>query len=301
MSDWQKIRGRRAALASMLAAPLLLAGCGREQRATAPAAPRLLPTLIPTQVPSDSGPSLPQQPANPVPPIPEDSGWQIGEAGVALRHVRVPVTAISARVPLTIVRFDPAQTPVRVGYDPAKPRVLRTWFTAEQPILVINGGYFDSDYRSTALVIQDGIASGESYTGFGGMFAVHNDGTVELRPLRDTPYDPSEAITHATQSAPMLLFPGGVAAELQEDGQRARRSVVAIDQHGHMLFIVGPTSGLTLSELASWLASSDLELDRALNLDGGSSTGLFLAHGPLNESIDSFSPLPIVLLAGKQP
>jgi uncharacterized protein YigE (DUF2233 family) len=301
MSDWQKIRGRRAALARMLAAPLLLAGCGREQRATAPAAPRVLPTLIPTQVPPDSVPSPQPPPTNPVSPIPEDSGWLIGEAGVALRHVRVPVAATSARVPLAIVRFDPAQTPVRVGYDPTKPRVLRTWFAAERPILAMNGGYFDSEYRSTALVVQDGIASGESYTGFGGMLAVHNDGTVELRPLRDNPYDPSESLTHATQSAPMLLFPGGVAADLQDNGQRARRSVVAIDQHGYVLFIVGPTSGLTLSELAFWLAGSDLELDRALNLDGGSSTGLFLAHGPINESIDSFGPLPIVLLAGTQP
>ena len=297
--DRQKIRGRRAVLASMLAAPLLLASCGREQRASAPAAPRLLATLIPTQELSATVPPIPS--ANPISLPSEDTGWQSGGTGIAVRHMRVPVAATSAHVPFVIVQLDPAQAPLRVGYDPTKPRVLRTWFTAERPMVAINGGYFAADYQSTALVIQDGIANGESYNGFGGMLAVHSDGTVELRPLRDLPYDANEPLAHATQSSPMLVFPGGVAAELQEDGQRARRSVVAIDQRGRLLFIVGPTSGLTLSELAHWLADSDFDIDRALNLDGGSSTGLFLASGPINEAIDSFSPLPIVILAGTQP
>jgi hypothetical protein len=37
-------------------------------------------------------------------------------------------------------------------------------------------------------------------------------------------------------------------------------------------------------------------VDRALNLDGGSSTGLYLSDGTLQAAIDSFGLLPIVLL-----
>jgi uncharacterized protein YigE (DUF2233 family) len=232
--------------------------------------------------------------------MPDDTGWLADQTGIELRRLRIPVGEQQASVPLIIVRMNPAEVSLRVAYDPAQPRVLRSWFATEQPTLAMNGGYFTPEQRSAALVVSDGAASGESYAGFGGMLAVHADGAVELRPLRDMPYDPAETLLQATQSAPMLVFPGGLAAELEDDGERARRSAVAIDRSGRLLAIVSPTSGLTLRDLAGWLATSDLEIDRALNLDGGSSTGLFLASGGLSEAIDSFSPLPIVILVDRR-
>jgi hypothetical protein len=39
-----------------------------------------------------------------------------------------------------------------------------------------------------------------------------------------------------------------------------------------------------------------MNIDRALNLDGGSSTGLYVRDGDLAEAIDSFGPVPSVLL-----
>jgi len=71
---------------------------------------------------------------------------------------------------------------------------------------------------------------------------------------------------------------------------------VAIDRAGRVLLLISPTSDFTLRGLADWLSQSDLDVDRALNLDGGSSTGLYLSDGTLQEAIDSFGPLPIVLL-----
>jgi hypothetical protein len=64
--------------------------------------------------------------------------------------------------------------------------------------------------------------------------------------------------------------------------------------------LASPTSEFTLREMADWLSRSDLEVDSALNLDGGSSTGLYLSDGALQEAIDSFVPLPIVLLVDPQ-
>jgi hypothetical protein len=92
------------------------------------------------------------------------------------------------------------------------------------------------------------------------------------------------------------VFPGGEPAAIADDGRRARRSVVALDRAGRVLLLASPTSDFTLRGLADWLSRSDLDVDRALNLDGGSSTGLFLSDGALQEAIDSFGPLPIVLL-----
>jgi uncharacterized protein YigE (DUF2233 family) len=128
------------------------------------------------------------------------------------------------------------------------------------------------------------------------MLAVAPDDRVWLQPLHDQPYDPNVTLQQALQSFPMLVFPGGAPAALENDGQRARRTAVALDRAGRLLLIVSPTSGFTLRGLAEWLSRSDLDVDRALNLDGGSSTGLFLADGALNEAIDSLGPLPIVLL-----
>jgi uncharacterized protein YigE (DUF2233 family) len=199
-----------------------------------------------------------------------------------------------------VVRVDPATVRLRVGYTPERPRSLRAWVTEHKPLLAINGGFFTPEHRSTALVISDGIASGASYTDFGGMLAVSPQGEVSLRPLRDQPYDTAEPLDQALQSFPMLVFPGGVAADVQDNGARARRSVVAQDRGGRLLFLVTTGSSFTLAELAQWLAASDLEIDRALNLDGGSSTGLFLDAGQVHQEIDSYGPLPLVILVERR-
>jgi uncharacterized protein YigE (DUF2233 family) len=194
------------------------------------------------------------------------------------------------------VRLDPAQVRLRVAYAPEKPRGLRGWFEERRPLAVINGSFFTKEYQATGLIVADGSASGTSYEGFGGMLLVAPDGGLSLRALRDQAYDSGEPIDQALQSFPMLVFPGGAPAEIEDDGRRARRSAVAIDRAGRLLLLVSPGSDFTLRGLADWLAQSDLEIDRALNLDGGSSTGLYLNDGMLHEAIDAFGPLPIVLL-----
>jgi uncharacterized protein YigE (DUF2233 family) len=195
-----------------------------------------------------------------------------------------------------IVRIDPGQVRLRVAYTPDQPRGLRSWFEELHPIAAINGSFFTPENQATALVVSDGVSSGASYAGFGGMLAVAPDGGVSLRGLRDEPYDRAEPTGQALQAFPRLVFPGGTPARIEDDGRRARRSAVAIDRAGRLLLLASPTSDFTLRGLADWLAQSDLDVDRALNLDGGSSTGLYLRDGALHEEIDSFGPLPIVLL-----
>jgi uncharacterized protein YigE (DUF2233 family) len=273
----------------------LLIACDTARPAAQPPPPqppptRPIPTLFPTNVVA-TAPAAPQAPAQPA-----DSGWLPGGAGVELRRLRVPGANGRPAFPIVVVRLDPAQVRLRVAYAPERPRALRTWFDETRPTLAVNGGFFTEDYHSTALVVSDGAASGSSYEGFGGMLAVAPDGGVALWALRDQPYDPGEPLAQAMQSFPMLVFPGGQVAPIEDDGKRARRTAVALDRAGRLLLIASATSELTLRGLADWLGGSDLDIDRALNLDGGSSTGLFLKSGPLSEQIDSFGPLPLVLL-----
>jgi hypothetical protein len=101
------------------------------------------------------------------------------------------------------------------------------------------------------------------------------------------------------QSFPVLVKPGGVMGfpADADDGRPARRTVVAQDRRGRLLFLVAPRGYFSLHHLAVWLVASDLDVDVALNLDGGPSSGLWLRDGP---QIDSLVPVPsvIVVLAG---
>jgi uncharacterized protein YigE (DUF2233 family) len=225
-----------------------------------------------------------------------DSDWLAGPSGIELRRLRLDEAPEQPALPVTIVRIDPARARLRVAYAPDKPLPLRMWFAAHKPLAIINGGFFHEDYQTAALLISDGAASGASYEGFGGMLAIAPGGEVSIQPLRDQPYDPGEELAQAMQSFPMLVFPGGEAAQPDDNGERARRSALAIDRSGRLLLIASPASGFSLRGLAEWLSQSDLDIDRALNLDGGSSTGLFVRDGDLSEEIDSFGPLPSVLM-----
>ncbi len=256
---------------------VLLVGCGAVF--PSPAAP---PSSTTTRPPT---PTLP----------PGMAGWQSAGDGLALQQRQEDYR--DTRVRVTIVRIDPARVQFRVGYNTLTPPLLSGWCSQDGVVAVMNGGFFQSDYQSTALVIQDGVAHGSSYQGAGGMFAVDTNGAVSLRSLAEQPYAPDEPLVQAVQGWPMLVNPGGrLAYTSAEPGEQARRSVVAIDRAGHVLLMAFWGSDLTLHELAAWLVASDLEIDAAVNMDGGSSTGLCVRGGEAHAYVDAFTPLPLVVL-----
>ncbi|MCS6841736.1 MAG: phosphodiester glycosidase family protein [Roseiflexus sp.] len=262
---------------------ILATGCSRS---AVPPTTRLVATRMPTIVlPSAHTAS------NPV-----DTGWIGATQGIEVRTLSVAGIAPDVAAPVYIVRLDPSMVRLRVQYAPDTPQPLRTWVAAHRPLVAVNGGFFTADHRTTALLVTDGTAHGVSYTGFGGMLAVSSDGRIWIQALRDEPYNPAVPLDQAIQSFPMLVYPGSAAAEITDNGQRARRTAVAIDRVGRVLIIVCPISAFSLQALAAWLVSSDLEIDRALNLDGGSSSGLFVNAGEIRWQIDSFAALPSVLL-----
>ncbi|MGQ9549119.1 MAG: phosphodiester glycosidase family protein [Roseiflexus sp.] len=260
----------------------LTTGCSRE---AVPQPVRPVPTRMPTLAPSPTAAAERS-----------DSGWIVAVAGVEVRALMIGEGASDSPVPVYTVRLDPATIRLRIRYAPDAPQPLRTWFVAHRPLIALNGGFFTAENRATALIVSDGTVYGTSYSGFGGMLAASPDGRIWIQALRDEPYNPNIVIDQAIQSFPMLIYPGGAVASINDNGQRARRTVVAMDRAGRLLLIVCPTGAFSLQELALWLASSDLEIDRALNLDGGSSSGIFVSAGAVRWQIDSFTALPSVLL-----
>ena len=199
---------------------------------------------------------------------------------------------------VTIARFDPRNITLSVAYRPDAPLFASQWMQQEHALAVINGGYFDTNDIATALVISNGQASGSSYVGFGGMLSVDAQGHIGLRSLTQQPYDPNEAITQAVQSSPTLVL-NGKRTQFNSDASQNRRSVVAMDKQGRLLFIASPGQVFSLDELAGLLASSDLSISIAVNLDGGASTGLYVNGGNATSqhvAIDSLVKLPLVVI-----
>ncbi len=221
--------------------------------------------------------------------------WYPASSGIEVRyeHWKSPGNNEDT---VTIVRLDPQHIHLSIGYQPNQPMGLRDWMQQEQAKVIINGGYFDQQNNATALLVSNGQVSGSSYNGFGGMLSVDSNGTISLRSLRNQPYDPNtEQLQQATQSSPMLMI-DGQRTQFSANAASQRRTVVATDTKGRLLFIISPGEAFTLDELADLLVSSDLSLKNALNLDGGASTGLYMNAGGQQVAIDSISALPIVII-----
>lgn len=224
--------------------------------------------------------------------VPADTGWQLLRPGLEKRVINVMREDGRLAESVYILRFEPALFEFGVAYRPGEPLSLEQWQAETGALVVVNGGYFTEMNVATGLIVSNGQASGVSYGDFAGMLAVTAEGP-ELRWLVERPYDPNEGLVAAVQSFPLLVKPGGLVGFPDEDGLVNRRTVVAQDRQGRILFLLAPRGYFTLHRLSVFLAASDLELDIALNLDGGTSTGLLLAEPA--EGIGAYTLLPAVI------
>ncbi|HZO72095.1 MAG TPA: phosphodiester glycosidase family protein [Ktedonobacteraceae bacterium] len=221
--------------------------------------------------------------------------WLQGSPGVEVRAEDWKSPGNNEDI-VSIVRIDLHKAHLQVAYQPDQPLLMSEWMKQTNALAIINGGYFDTHNRPTGLLIADGQTYGTSYSGFGGMLAVDSQGNVTLRSLSQQPYDPNnEQLQQATQSAPMLML-NGKRTQFSANAASSRRSVVAVDKQGRLLLIVSPNQAFSLDELADLLASSDLSIQTALNLDGGASTGLYVHAGSQQVTVDPLTPLPIVIV-----
>jgi hypothetical protein len=165
-----------------------------------------------------------------------------------LRLLTLAVPSNGANAPITVLRLDPNLVRLRVGYAPGAPRALSQWQADSGALAVINGGFFSPEFTALGVTVSGGQAQGESLA-FGGMFAVDVNGAVSLRNLADQPYDGSEPLQEALQSFPILVRAPGEPAQIRENGERNRRTVVALDEAGRVLLIVAPTPAWTLQDM----------------------------------------------------
>ncbi len=197
---------------------------------------------------------------------------------------------------LIALRIDPAYYRFRVHYRPSDPLNLSGWRAAlPNALAFINGNFFDAQNRALGLVVADGVVYTQAYQGLGGMLQVQNDG-VRVRSTMLEPYA-GEALEQAVQAFPMLITNGQASFSNPQNDRISRRTVAGQDTQGRIVLIVtASVVGMRLVDLSSYLASTDMALVNAVNLDGGGSTLLALdVPGQPSSQIASFDAVPTVL------
>jgi uncharacterized protein YigE (DUF2233 family) len=205
-----------------------------------------------------------------------------------LEHRRIVMsegeTAESATIDLAL--FSTKSAAVRVIDNPAGTDDLAVAMRRERCVAGVNGGYFDPEDKPVGLVISDGklIAPLRKARLLSGVL-VAAAGRVQL--FRTAEYSPKRTANEALQCGPFLVDRGQPVPGLNET-RSARRTFVLTS--GPDRAALGFSSGVTLAELAKILTTPglapDLKVQRALNLDGGSSSAFWFAgeRGPFSIS-----------------
>ncbi len=244
-----------------------------------PAQPSVQPTDAPTVIPT------------------LDENWNSLSGGVQWRRLTFR-TSDNQDVGALVVRVDPSMATFKVIYTPGQSKLIQDWRLALPGALaIVNASFFDTSNNPIGLLAVDGTVMGQSIPRADtGMFQVQ-DNVVKVRSLYLEPYNNAERFEQAAQGFPVLMVRGQVATAFNPDvaAVSARRTVIAQDTKGRILFIVTPFASATLADMAHWLGISGLDINTAVNMDGGKSTSLYLATGGPSEFTLNLGPVPVVI------
>jgi hypothetical protein len=148
-------------------------------------------------------------------------------------------------------------------------------------LAVVNGGYFEADFRPSTWLKDAGVElSPKADTSKGGVLALPGagPGSVYIGPVSGLGFEPRLLL----QSFPLVVEAEGKSGVHRDDGRRAARTVAClVDDTLHLIVIAAPRGdGPTLFETAALLrdaSPSGFGCRRALNLDGGPSSGVWFS------------------------
>jgi len=226
-------------------------------------------------------------------------GWRRLAEGLEYRAVPLGSGSFPA---MHQVRLDPRCYRLRLGLarDAGPPlgtvRGMRQRLGA---VLAVNGGYFEDRGRplgylreAERLVVPD-VATGAAFTG---VLVVRPEGT---RILHRDAFQPGPALL-ALQAGPRLVADGRPVAVL--DSPPRRRTGVVRDTRGDLvLYATDPGGNLSMRACRDLLTgpakAGGVQPVEALNLDGGSSTGISLVCGDFRLERPAWTWVPVTLAA----
>jgi len=210
------------------------------------------------------------------------------ELGDGARYVPRRVNGVM----LHLVFFDETKAALRVLANPGRhsEKQLDQWGREHKALAVCNGGYFEVGKREpSGLEIAGGVRSGRwvNRGEYGGSLIVKN-GKAEL--IWDTEFHDDPTITEMVQCSPWLVSDGKPWSP-PSDGKpepKNARTFILTDGSGH--WAMGTVENVGLQELGRLLttpgAIPEFQVKRALNLDGGPSTGLWFKTADGRENLE---------------
>jgi uncharacterized protein YigE (DUF2233 family) len=215
------------------------------------------------------------------------AAWEVDESrvsgglpkGGAVRETQLSDNGVTARV--TAIVFSSRSYAMHMVDSPVPGTTkLAGVLSAAGCVAGVNGGYFQEDFRPVGLMIAGGrqVHAIEKAKLLSGILAVRGS-RIEI--VRASHFQNPGDIHEAIQCGPMLVEGGQPVAGLNSE-RSARRTVAATDGRGQWALIY--MTSVTLADAARILTTPGVLGDwapaTALNLDGGSSSGLWAAATP---------------------
>lgn len=188
----------------------------------------------------------------------------------AVRYVRLGSPRIA------VLRLDPERIAFRVFHirdtEAKRPMWIETWLEKTGALAVFNTGQYDERGVHLGLLIRDGKNIGTRvHRLYKGVFAAEPKSgagpKAVIIDLDEQRFDPADELYTQVVQSFMLLDSKG-RKRVRRSDWKANRTVLAVDTAGRIL-VLCTEGGYTLWEMASWLMESDLDIVRAMSLDGG--------------------------------
>ena len=202
---------------------------------------------------------------------------ELGGAGVVHRHAVLENTTAGRRAVVDLAILAAKSCTLRIIQNQDGANNLAEATTREKCLAGVNGGYFDADFAPIGLRIVDGqmIAPLRRARLMTGALTASARG-VQIVRVRE--FSRKQKANAAIQCGPFLVDLGKHVRGL-DDSHLARRTFAATGTNDRAL--LGVCSEISLAELANILATTplaeDFKIQRALNLDGGSSSAFWFA------------------------
>jgi exopolysaccharide biosynthesis protein len=200
-----------------------------------------------------------------------------GRAGTEHRHIVLENTAADQRANLDLAIFSGKSCTLRVIDNPDG-QTLAAVMSREKCVSGVNGGYFDANFEPIGLRIVNKkmVAPLRRARLITGVLMTSPRG-VQI--VRAREFSPRQKIVAAIQCGPFLVEASQRVRGLNESAV-ARRTFAATARNDRAL--LGLCSEVSLADLATVLAAvpiaADLKIQRAINLDGGSSSAFWFAR-----------------------
>jgi uncharacterized protein YigE (DUF2233 family) len=195
--------------------------------------------------------------------------------GLEHRYVVAEDSATGDRASLELAIFSTKACRLRVIDQPNEPRVdLEEAMSRGNFLAAVNGGYFDPDYKPIGLLVVDGavIAPLQKARLLSGVFSAS---VKKVQISRVAEFSMAQKPDAAVECGPMVVDLGKAVRGL-ESTRAARRTFAAVGAGDKAA--LGFCSDVTLADLSNILATvlaPDFKIQRALNLDGGSSSAFW--------------------------